>query len=278
MKKSIIGFMLTLVLGITSAYSQGCSGQFTTFTQGGYGTECHGGNPGCYRDAHFAAAFPNGVVIGCAGGNTLTFTSSAAIAAYLPAGTGPAVLTSSAVNPTTTRGVLSSQILALTLSVGFDAADPNFSASSTSLGSLTIASGTFAGMSISSFLQLANNVLGGCSNQYSPSTINEAATALNENFDDGTSDHGYVNCNRDFSVNIQIGANPNVCETGNGLVTITINGGTPAYELKVYKNNVLVSTINSNDAIVYLNNLGTGNFSVTVTDSLGSTATATFTL
>lgn len=280
MKKSIIGFMLTLVLGITTSFgqTQGCAGQFKTFSQGGYGTNCNGNNPGCYRDAHFAAAFPNGVTIGCANGYTLKFTTSAAVAAYLPAGGGPAVLASSAVNPTSSRGNLSAQLLALSLSVGFDASDPNFSASSASLGSLTIASGTFAGMTISNFLQLGNNVLGGCSSQYTPSQINEMADALNNNFHEGNTDNGYVNCSRGISLNISIGANPNVCETGNGLVTITIAGGTPAYQLKIYKNNALIQTINSNDAVAYLNNLGTGNFSVTVTDSLGSTATTTFTL
>ena len=280
MKKSLIGFMLTLMLGITSAFAQaqGCSGQFKTFTQGGYGTACHGNNPGCYRDANFSAAFPNGLIIGC-GNNKLVFTSSAAIQNYLPAGGGPAVLPAGIVtNPSGSYGVLSSQLIALTLSVGFDANDPNFSASSASLASLTIKSGTFAGMSVAAFLQVANDVIGGCSSQYTPAQLNTVATAINENFDNGTVDNGYLNCSRGISLNIQIGANPNVCETGNGLVTITVTGGTPAYEIKVYKNNVLVSVINSNDAVAYLNSLGTGNYSITVTDSLGSTATTTWTL
>ena len=275
-KRILISFMLTIMLAITSAYSQGCSGQFTTFSQGGYGTACHGGNPGCYRDAHFAAAFPNGVVIGCAGGFTLTYTSSAAVQNYLPGGGGPAVLTSSAVNPTGSRGNLSSQLLALTLSVGFDASDPNFSPSSTSLGSLTIHAGTFAGMSIANFLQLGNNILGGCSSQYTPSQINEVADALNNNFDGGTVDNGYVNCNRGISLNINVGVNPEVCESGNNLVTITITGGTAPYQLKIYKNNILISTVNSNDAVAYLSSLGTGNFSVTVTDANSQTATGTW--
>lgn len=274
-KRILISFMLTVVLGITSAYSQGCSGQFTTFTQGGYGTNCNGGNPGCYRDAHFDAAFPDGLIIGC-GSNTLTFTTSAAVASYLPAGGGSALLSGAVVNPVGSRGVLSSQLLALTLSVGFDVADPNFSPSTTSFSSLTIKSGTFAGMSIANFLQLANNIIGGCSTQYSLSAINEAATALNENFDNGTVDNGFVNCDRGIALNIQIGANPNVCETGNGLVTITITGGTPGYELKIYKNNVLISIVNTTNAVAYLNNLGSGNFSVTVTDSLGNVATGTW--
>lgn len=279
-KRILISFILALMLGITSAFSQtqGCAGQFTTFTQGGYGTNCNGNNPGCYRDAHFDAAFPDGLAIGCASGFKLTFTSSAAVRDYLPAGGGPAVLSSSATDPTTSRGVLSSQLLALTLSVGFDAADPNFSASSLSLGSLSIHSGLFAGMSISNFLQLANDVLGGCNNLYTPSQINEVATALNENFDNGTVDNGYVNCNRLISLDIQVGSNPDVCEDGNGLVTITITGGTAPYQLKVYKNSVLVSTINSNSPVAFLSGLGTGNFSVTVTDANSQSATGTWVL
>ena len=265
------------MLGVTSGFSQGCSGQFKTFTIGGWGTNCAGNNPGCYRDANFDNAFPDGLMIGC-GDNTLTFTSSEAIADYLPAGGSAALLSGNVVDPTTSYGVLSSQLVAITLAVGFDVYDPNFSASSSSFSSLTIKSGTFAGMSVASFLQLANNIIGGCSNQYSLSAINEAATAINENFDNGTVDNGFLNCSRGISLNIEIGANPNVCETGNGLVTVTITGGTPAYELKIYKNNVLISVINSNDAIAYLNSLGTGNFSATVTDSLGNTATTSWTL
>ena len=90
-------------------------------------------------------------------------------------------------------------------------------------------------------------------------------------------DGGYLNCTaKPISLNIQIGANPNVCETGNGLVTITITGGTAPYELKIYKNNVLNSVINSNSNVAYLSNLGSGNFSVTVTDSLGNIASGTW--
>ncbi|WP_264520711.1 hypothetical protein [Flavobacterium sp. N1994] len=276
-KRVLISFILTLMLGITSGYSQGCSGQFKTFTIGGWGTNCNGNNPGCYRDANFDAAFPDGVMIGC-GSNTLTFTSSSAVANYLPAGGSPAVLNGSATDPTTSRGVLSSQVLAIALAVGFDVYDPNFSTSSTSFGSLTIKSGTFAGMSIANFLQLANNVLGGCSTQYSLSAINDAATAINQNFDNGTVDNGYINCSRGISLNIQIGSNPDVCQDGNGLVTITITGGTAPYQLKIYKNNVLISTVNSNDAVAYLSGLGTGNFSVTVTDGNSQSATGTWTL
>ncbi len=280
MKKNVISFILTLVLGITTSFgqTQGCAGQFKTFTIGGWGTNCNGNNPGCYRDAHFDAAFPDGVAIGC-GNNKLIFDSSAAIAAYLPAGGGPAVLPAGTfTNPTTSRGVLSSQVLAIALAVGFDNADPNFSASNSSLASLTIKNGTFAGMSVGDFLTLANNVLGGCSSQYTPAQLNETATAINENFDNGTVDNGVLNCNRGIALNIQIGANPDVCQTGNDLVTISVTGGTAPYQLKIYKNSVLIQTINTNDAVVYLNALGTGNFSVTVTDGNSQSASGTWSL
>ena len=170
-----------------------CEGQFKTFTIGGWGTDCNGNNPGCYRDANFDIAFPDGLAIGC-GNNKLTFTSSSAIASYLPAGGSSALLSGNVVNPVGSRGVLSSQLIALTLSVGFDVSNPNFSSSNSSLGSLTINSGTFAGMTVANFLQLANNIIGGCSNQYSLSAINEAATAINENFDNGTVDNHFLNC------------------------------------------------------------------------------------
>lgn len=265
------------MLGITSAYSQGCSGQYTTYTIGGWGTNCNGNNPGCYRDANFASAFPNGLTIGC-GSNTLTFTSSAAIASYLPAGGGSALLSGNVIDPVGSRGVLSSQLIALTLSVGFDAADTNFSPSSTSLGSLTIHSGTFAGMSISNFLQVANSIIGGCTSEYSLSALNEAATALNENFDNGNTDNNYVNCGRGIVINVNVGLDPEVCDSDNNLVTLTVTGGTPGYVFQIYKNNILLTVVNSNDPVAYLSSLGTGNFSVTVTDGLGNIATGTWTL
>ena len=178
--------------------SNDCTGQFKTFTIGGWGTNCNGNNPGCYRDANFDGAFPDGVVIGC-GSNTLTFNSSNAVRNYLPAGGAPALLSGNVIDPTTSRGVLSSQLLAVTLAVGFDVYDPNFSTSSTSFSSLTIKSGTFQGMTVASFLQLANNIIGGCSTQYTLSQINEAATAINENFDNGTVDNHFLNCGRSTS-------------------------------------------------------------------------------
>ena len=108
-------------------------------------------------------------------------------------------------------------------------------------------------------------------------TLNNIATGIgNFAINIGTVDNGYVNCNRGISLNINVGVNPEVCESGNNLVTITITGGTAPYQLKIYKNNILISTVNSNDAVAYLSSLGTGNFSVTVTDANSQTATGTW--
>lgn len=59
--------MLVCLLGVSNMFAQTsnqCPCQdFKTFTIGGWGTQCSGGNTGCYRDANFAAAFPNGLTI-----------------------------------------------------------------------------------------------------------------------------------------------------------------------------------------------------------------------
>ena len=65
--------------------------QFCTFTQGGWGTRPHGGNPGTIRDAHFAQVFPNGLYLGlpqdtASGKFYLRFTTSLAVQNGLPQG------------------------------------------------------------------------------------------------------------------------------------------------------------------------------------------------
>ena len=52
----------------------------------------------------------------------------------------------------------------------------------------------FAGKTVGEFLAIANDVLGGCSTSYSPTAINEVASQINENFDDGKSDNGFLVC------------------------------------------------------------------------------------
>lgn len=168
-------------------------GQLTTYTQGGYGNDQGNGAGTSYMIANFDAAFPNGVTVGCATGFTMVMNSAAAVQAYLPSGSTPAVLTQNYVDagPNT---ILGGQLLTLALSIGFDLYDADFGAGQQHLGDMVIANGDFAGKTVAEFLAIANDVFGGCSTDYTPDQLNEAATAINENYDNGTVDKGYLVC------------------------------------------------------------------------------------
>ena len=171
-------------------------GQLRTQTQGGWGAKPSGNNPGTYLHANFAAAFPSGLTVGCNAGHWVKYTSAAAITEFLPAGGTPSVLTANATNPAdkSIKNVLIGQVTALALNVGFDNYDPNFGTGTNALGNMLIGSGPFANKTVNEFLSIANDVLGGCSNAYSPSAVNETATKINENYGDGKADNGFLVC------------------------------------------------------------------------------------
>jgi len=170
----------------------GYCGQLRTQTQGGWGSRANGNNPGTYRDANFEDAFPEGLVIGCE--YTLTLTSSAAVEAFLPNGGPVKVLDEDLVDPTNFRTVLAGQLVAATLSIGFDAADESFSESIANLGDYTLSSGPMGGLSVSEVIAEANAFIGGCETNYSGSELNTALTAINESYVDGSGQNGTLNC------------------------------------------------------------------------------------
>ena len=173
-------------------------GQLRTQTQGGWGAAPAGNNPGTYLHAHFKAAFGEFLTVGCYPNNYyIKLTSAQAITDLLPTGGKAAALTSSAVDPASLKNVLVGQIVALKLSVSFDAWDANFGSSTVPLGNMIIGSGTFKGTTVSEFLAIAEQVLGGCSSQYTPTQVVETATSINENFDDGTTNKGFLTCPND---------------------------------------------------------------------------------
>ena len=161
-------------------------GNYRTQTMGGWGQDnCNGDNPACYRDANFASAFPSGVTIGCATGETLTFTTSNAVAVFLPCGGPAGALASSATDPTCISNVLAGQLLTAKLSLGFDAADPNFGSSPVSATELVINDGgAYDGWTIAQVVSRADSVLGGCLNE-SASNLSDALATFNESFVDG---------------------------------------------------------------------------------------------
>ncbi|MBI3890074.1 MAG: hypothetical protein HY303_00935 [Candidatus Wallbacteria bacterium] len=171
------------------------AGDFETFTQGGWGAKAHGNNPGTLRDSRFAAAFPAGLTIG--GAFHVTFASAQAVANFLPQGGAAAALDASSVDPeSTSAGVLAGQLVAATLNVTFSAAGYLAQNDARPLGNLLVASGPFAGTSVNALLELANRAIGGDSSALPPgaglSDLNDALTRVNECFDNGTENTGYL--------------------------------------------------------------------------------------
>lgn len=165
-------------------------GVSTTFTQGGWGATPSGTNPGALLNAKFSTVYPAGYVqIG--GGRTLRFTGTTAIDAFLPQGGQPGAITSNAVNPTWSRGgVFAGQVLALQLNVDFS----NARVTRFGLANKTLASGKLAGYTVAQVLAVANGVLGGAvaPTGVTISDLNAIVDAINQNFDNGTVDRGYL--------------------------------------------------------------------------------------
>jgi hypothetical protein len=277
-KKLFLLIAFSFFIGNYNANSQSCNEGFKTFTQGGWGTVCNGGNPGCYRDLNFQVAFPDGLTIGC-GNNTLTLTSSLAVEEFLPSGSTPRALDNgSLIDPGATYdNVLAAQLVGVTLAVGFDVYDPNFSSNSNAFSDLIINSGTFSGMTVGTFLQIANQSIGGCNSNYSFSDLNATATAINENYDNGTTNNGYLVCNPFRLYSITVDSNVNCYGYLNGQVSVTVIGGLAPY---VYTLNNGQTSGSTNSSTYTFTGLGAGNYAVSVTDANGITATgnSTFTV
>ena len=178
------GCMDTVWTGFIGCRPGDC-GPHKTFTQGGWGAVPNGNNPGVYLHANFDAAYPSGLTIGC-GDNTLSFFSAQEITNFLPEGGTPNAL------PSLT--VLTGQLVAASLNVGFDAYDADFAGSDVALGDMFTDAAEFEGMTLSDILAAANEVIGGCSDAFSYASLNAILTTINENFDNGTQDNGHLTC------------------------------------------------------------------------------------
>lgn len=175
-------------------------GCYRTQTQGGWGIDrCRGHNPRCILDANFDFCFPNGLVVG--GDHTLTLTSAAAVGAFLPQGKQPGMLIADYVDPVnanpgaaaTSAGVFAGQVVTLAINIGFgDCGVMGFG----DVGSLVISQYPFFGWTVDALFALANEVLGGDNSNLPAGTtisdLNDAVTAINEGFDDGSYSSGYL--------------------------------------------------------------------------------------
>ena len=234
-----------------------------TQTMGGWGAEPNGNNPATYLHANFDAAFPTDLVVGCVGGETLTLTSAQAVTDFLVS-TGPKVaLDQSYVDPGASYGNnLASQLVAATLSVGFDYNDPSFGQGSQNLGDMIILDGPFQGWTVNQLLAEANNALGGCGSAYTFTQLNDALDAINNNYDNGTSDDGFLGCDSvpvcDLEASVE-STDITCYGVEDGTITVTATNGTEPY-VYAWANG---ATTNSRT------DLGFGTYEITVTDANG---------
>lgn len=178
----------------SSTYAQSQCGGFRTQTQGGWGTEPRGNNPGTYLHRNFKNAFPIGLTVGC--NNKLTLTSAQAVTDFLPSGSTPMSLPKGTlINPANRyRNVFAGQVVALKLSVTFDNFDASFSSSTVALKNLVIKQGKLTNKTVGEVLGYAEQALGGCTTPYSISELNDVVSKINENFVDGKQDLGFLVC------------------------------------------------------------------------------------
>jgi hypothetical protein len=165
-----------------------------TFTIGGWGTSCPGDvsnyHPGCIRDNYWGVVFgTDSVMIGHPDGFTAKWSSSQAVADFLPNGSTAGVLDQNYVDPlSTSAGVLASQILALRLNVEYSCAGIftilGFPTAGDCYGDALVpescANGLFSGLTIYEFLALADSTVAGLNTGFTPSEVNYTATCLNE--------------------------------------------------------------------------------------------------
>jgi hypothetical protein len=179
----------TVTIAVTIEAS---GGAYTTYTQGGWGASPSGNNPGALLLAKFAAVYGSVGYVQIGSTKYLRFTSASSIERFLPAGGTANKLTATATNPkSSAAGVFAGQVLALQLSVDFSKAG----ITRAGLASLKLKSGKMAGYTVQNVLDLANAVLGGSYTLPSTLTLaelNDIVDSINRNFDNGTTNKGYL--------------------------------------------------------------------------------------
>ena len=160
-------------------------GDFTTFSQGGFGGR---GAPYNLLAANFATLYPMGVEVGIpgAGGFSMKFTSAVAVQAYLPAGGTSGNLTADLINPTgSSSGVFGGQVLALKLNIALSDA----AATSIGFGDLYYceAAASLHGQTVRQILAVAETALGGGAlpSGYTYASLQDLCEKLVVSFDGG---------------------------------------------------------------------------------------------
>jgi hypothetical protein len=107
-------------------------------------------------------------------------------------------------------GTYAAHVLSLAINLAADSQVDDYSAASGKLGNLVVAISEadiaahpawaqltiWNGMSVNEIFTIAQKVLGGTETKYSPSHMNELLTAINEAYEDGTVDTGFLSCGK----------------------------------------------------------------------------------
>ena len=258
----------------TSSNIQAQGSSFRTETQTTWGTVPHGNNAATYMSRKFHAAFPNGLEVGCT--NKLVFSNPSALTDFLPSDGSAAVLPSgTTINPSmANRNILVGHIVALKLNIAFDANDAHFSSSPILLKDLIVKTGIFAEKTVQTVLQEAENVVGGCSSAYQLSDLTMAVAKINENYNNGTDDMGFLKSNSVGCINDN---EPPVFKEMPKIFTVFADGCYVAsWNVPVVTDNcsnvTLTSNINLGDCLP----VGTHHVVMTAKDASGNTSTYSF--
>jgi hypothetical protein len=172
------------------------AGKFRTHSQESWGGATPDNFATLYLSSNYTNDFALGVTIGSATGMNARFTTPQAVMNFLPQTGSPGPLVSRSVNPLDLANPFAGAALALSLNVGFDAADGTFSASDLALSALVIAdpSSPLYGLTVGDVLRMANNHLAG---RAGPEDLNlwdvyDAAERINNNFEGGRIDGGFL--------------------------------------------------------------------------------------
>jgi hypothetical protein len=171
------------------------AGKFRTESQESWGSLSQDGAPD-YLMLMFFSAFPQGASIGSSTGFRAQFTTAQAVADFLPQAGQPAPLNRNVLNPRDLANPFAGAVLALTLNLGFDAADPAFCIDSGALSDLVIAdpASSLYGLTVGEVLSMADLTLAGRPDPAAPelAELYDAVVRINANFEGGRVDAGFL--------------------------------------------------------------------------------------
>jgi hypothetical protein len=205
-----------------------CGGVLTnycTYTQGGWGADPHGCNPGSLLSNKFSTVYPCGYVqVGITNGTgkCLRFTSSGCVDTFLPCGGTASNLNCSATNATSCNaGVFAGEVLCLQLNCDFSRC--GIAPCGKSYGDLVYHcnGSAFDGQTVSNILGVCNLALGGGNISSYGCSINDLqnlCNQLNQCFDGGCGNYFQTNLTCGSSTNIVI---PPPSQTGTPTVADT---------------------------------------------------------